>query len=140
MKANCKYCNAEFKYSPSQSTGTYCSNKCQGLYKIYNYTFPRIERGEVNHTNTLRKYLKEIKGHVCVGCGLSDTYNGKPITLQVDHVDGNSDNNFPDNLRLLCPNCHSQTPTWVSRNKKSTKRNTYLQKYKSGRYRNGRLA
>jgi 5-methylcytosine-specific restriction endonuclease McrA len=140
MKARCLYCNVEFAYSPSQSTGKYCSNRCQGLYKVYNDTVPRIERGEVNQTNTLRRYLKEIKNCVCAGCGLSDTYNGKPITLQVDHIDGNSDNNFPNNLRLLCPNCHSQTESWAGRNKKSAKRNVYLQKYKSGRYKNGRVA
>lgn len=140
MKANCKHCNVEFKYSPSQSTGTYCSNRCQGLYRLYNDTFPRIERGEVNQNNTLRKYLKEVKGCFCAECGISDVYNNKPLTLQVDHIDGNSDNNVPSNLRLLCPNCHSQTETWVTRNKKSTKRNKYLQSYKEGRYKNGRVA
>ena len=140
MNANCKYCNIEFKYSPSQSTGTYCSNKCQGLFKLLNDTIPRVERGEVNQTSTLRRYLKETKGYTCEECGIGDCYNNKPITLQVDHIDGNSDNNFPDNLRLLCPNCHSQTETWVARNKKSTKRNLYLQSYKTGRYKNGRLA
>ena len=140
MKASCKHCGSEFKYSPSQSTGTYCSNRCQGLYVLYNDTIPRVERGEVSQNNTLRKYLKEVKGYVCAECGVTDTYNGKPITLQVDHIDGNSDNNLPSNLRLLCPNCHSQTPTWVSRNKKANKRNVYLQSYKRGKYKNGRLA
>lgn len=140
MKARCKHCEVEFTYSPSQSTGTYCSNKCQGLYKLYNDTIPRVERGEVNQNNTLRKYLKETKGYSCTECGITDSYNGKPITLQVDHIDGNSDNNFPNNLRLLCPNCHSQTETWVRRNKKTNKRNLYLQAYKAGKYKNGRLA
>ena len=140
MKANCKNCGIEFKFSPSQSTGTYCSNKCQGLFKFLTETIPRVEEGIVNQTSTLRKYLKEIKGCVCAECGIGDIYNNKPITLQVDHIDGNSDNNFPNNLRLLCPNCHSQTETWVSRNKKNTKRNSYLQSYKVGRYKNGRLA
>lgn len=140
MKGKCLQCEVEFSYSPSQSTGKYCSNACQGLYKVYNDTMPKVERGEVRQTNTLRRYLKETKGYVCAECGISDTYNGKALTLQVDHIDGNSDNNFPNNLRLLCPNCHSQTETWVTRNKKSTKRNSYLQKYKSGRYKNGRVA
>lgn len=140
MKAKCLYCKTEFSYSPSQSTGKYCSNICQGLYKVHKETAPKVERGEVRQTSTLRRYLQEVKGQVCAGCGLSDTYNGKPITLQVDHIDGDSDNNFPSNLRLLCPNCHSQTETWTGRNKKSAKRNVYLQKYKTGRYSNGRLA
>lgn len=41
---------------------------------------------------------------------------GKPITIEVDHTDGNSENNSLDNLKLLCPNCHSQTPTYKTGN------------------------
>ena len=130
MKGKCLQCEVEFSYSPSQSTGKYCSNVCQGLYKVYNQTMPRIERGEVNQTSTLRRYLTEVRGNNCSECGLGNVYNGKPLTLQVDHIDGNSDNNFPNNLRLLCPNCHSQTETFVGRNTKNTKRNSYLKRYK----------
>lgn len=140
MKGTCLHCETEFRYSPSQSSGKYCSNACQGRYKVLTETLPRVERGEVNQTSTLRRYLKEVRGYKCSECGIGDVHNGKLLTLQVDHIDGNSDNNFPDNLRLLCPNCHSQTDTWVTRNKKATKRNSYLQKYKSGRYKNGRVA
>ena len=73
----------------------------------------------------------ETKG-ICEDCGITDTYNNKPITLQCDHIDGNSDNNNLSNLRLLCPNCHTQTETWCGRNVKNTKRNSYLKKYKMG--------
>ena len=73
-------------------------------------------------TNKLKKrlikdgYLK----HICVGCGLTDTWNGKPITLHLDHINGVHNDHRLDNLRLLCPNCHSQTDTWCGRNKKTT--------------------
>jgi 5-methylcytosine-specific restriction endonuclease McrA len=40
------------------------------------------------------------------------------MVLHVDHVDGNSDNHVPSNLRFLCPNCHSQTDTYSWRNVK----------------------
>ena len=45
-------------------------------------------------------------------CGQGAMWNGKPLTLQVDHIDGNHANNDQNNLRWLCPNCHTQTPTW----------------------------
>lgn len=57
---------------------------------------------------TIRKYLAEARGYKCEVCGISD-WNGKKITLQVDHVDGDPSFDHPDNLRLICPNCHSQT-------------------------------
>lgn len=50
----------------------------------------------------------------CVECGIGPEWNGKHITLQLDHIDGDKFNNLRDNLRILCPNCHSQTHTFGS--------------------------
>ena len=49
-------------------------------------------------------------------CGI-DSWMGQPINLEVDHIDGDPYNNTPDNLRLICPNCHSQTHSFKGRNK-----------------------
>jgi len=78
----------------------------------------------------LKKYLVETRGEHCEECNVGNSYNGKPLTLTVDHVDGDSDNNFPNNLRLLCPNCHSQTDTFKGRNKKNSARSRYQRKYR----------
>ena len=55
----------------------------------------------------------------CVACGLGTEWNGKTITLQIDHRDGNAVNNLPSNVRFLCPNCHSQTDNFGIKNRKT---------------------
>lgn len=51
----------------------------------------------------------------CVFCGLGPVWNGAPLTLQLDHINGINTDHRLENLRLLCPNCHSQTPTYAGK-------------------------
>jgi hypothetical protein len=53
-------------------------------------------------------------------CGNTGEWNGKKLTLQLDHIDGAPYNHELDNLRFLCPNCHSQTETFSGRNRSNT--------------------
>ena len=56
-----------------------------------------------------------LRGHKCQCCG-NTQWLGQPITLQTHHIDGDRSNNTLDNLQLLCPNCHSYTDTFGSKN------------------------
>ena len=66
--------------------------------------------------DTLRKrFVKgEYQEYKCQLCGI-DTWNGKPLTLRLDHIDGDKTNNELSNLRWVCPNCDSQLPTYCNK-------------------------
>jgi len=129
---NCLYCNTEFNHS-SGTRNKFCSTLCNSKYTWEYKSVPKIEQGLGGN---LHRYLRESRGEHCELCGQGAIHNNLPLVLQVDHIDGNSDNNKLDNVRLLCPNCHTQTETYGSkgkgsRYKKETKRNKYLQEYKA---------
>ena len=61
----------------------------------------------------LRRALCEIGvPEQCALCGTGPEWIGKPMTLEIDHVNGDWSDNQRENLRLLCPNCHAITDTW----------------------------
>ena len=106
---NCIHCGKEC-VKTHQKTNKFCSVSCSTEYrsaehkkKFWNETLEkRIDRP------TARRYIAEVRGYKCEKCDISE-WNGNPITLHVDHVNGDPSNDSPSNLRLLCPNCHSQT-------------------------------
>lgn len=80
-----------------------------------NYSAPDSRR----HKNTIRAALIREHGHKCWKCNLSE-WMGQSIPLEMDHIDGNNSNNELDNLRILCCNCHAQTPTFRNKRRMHT--------------------
>lgn len=77
--------------------------------------------------NTIRSFLIRHNGNCCMLCGMdADNWQGKSLTLIVDHIDGKSKNNSLDNLRLVCPNCDSQLPTYKGKNKGNSDRSYFI--------------
>jgi hypothetical protein len=106
----------------AKKLGCYKTNQSgKGMTKKNNKGIPLLDILEGNHkqyqTYKLKnKLIKEnIKENKCENCGIFE-WNKLPINCELDHIDGDSRNHKLDNLRILCPNCHSQTDTFRARN------------------------
>jgi len=117
----------------------FCSNKCQSeyQYKMFIESWKNGKQNGVVGVGTrsiskhLRRYLIEKNSGQCFQCkwGKRHPITGR-IVLEIDHIDGNSENNAEQNLRLLCPNCHSLTPFFRNLNR-GNGRKWRIQKYRS---------
>jgi 5-methylcytosine-specific restriction endonuclease McrA len=77
-----------------------------------------LSRGRPRNRNHVKLRLlgAGFKEARCERCGLNQ-WNGRPVSLELHHVDGDGIDNRLENLQILCPNCHSQTDTWGGRNR-----------------------
>ena len=77
-----------------------------------------VENSSYANINSLkRRLINENKlAYKCAICGI-DEWNGQPLSLHLDHINGKHNDHRLENLRFLCPNCHSQTETYAGKNK-----------------------
>ena len=104
-------------YKPNQGgKGIKNSNKGNKITKLED-----ILEGKVPTFATNKLKIKLLKAGMikkeCSWCGITDTWNDKPIVLHLDHINGIKNDHRLENLRLLCPNCHSQTDTYAGKGK-----------------------
>lgn len=116
---NCVYCGKPLNSHQKK----YCSSECETNYK-YNQRVERWKSGEDDGirangttTDTIKRYLREKYNNSCAKCGWHEfnEYTGK-VPLEVHHINGDWSDNREENLILLCPNCHSLTPTYKACN------------------------
>lgn len=114
----CLGCGAPFTKRHQKK---YCSNKCQQVHERRELTAGWLATGTVvpgsYQGHFVRDHILAEQAGLCALCGTGLEWNGLPLALVLDHIDGDSTNNRRDNLRLVCPNCDSQLPTFKARNK-----------------------
>jgi predicted transcriptional regulator len=110
------------------SINKFCSKKCHRLNEMKKM----VSNGNAKSI-TMKKYLIINYGNKCMECGWCEfnKTSGK-VPIELEHIDGNSENNNLDNLKLLCPNCHSLTPTYKGLNK-GNGRYKRRERYKEGK-------
>lgn len=87
-----------------------------------------VENSTYNRRDLKIRLVKEnLMEYKCKKCGLEDTWQNEPISLQLEHINGMNNDNRLENLCFLCPNCHSQTRTFGGRNARIEKEKTFCQ-------------
>ena len=121
----CKHCGKYFNFKGYSYNHVYCGLECSYAYqskqknilaeKRYNDWLAGNDLGIKNLRKLVREFLIRRDGYKCNSCGI-DSYNNKPITLWIDHIDGDATNNKAENFRFMCPNCDSQSETFGGKN------------------------
>lgn len=127
----CLYCNKLIDRSHS----IYCNNKCQYEYNKNKYISKWINSPDVYKKlpKFARSHLLLLNNNKCSICGWGEMNSySNTYPLVVDHIDGNSENNHIDNLRVICPNCDSLTSTYKALNK-GNGRAYRRERYKEGK-------
>lgn len=118
VQYHCGYCGKEIR------SKWYCNETCHQTHRYEQY-IKRWLAGEESGAQfsgeasaTVRRWVRERAGYKCEQCGWAEINPASGTSpIQMDHIDGDFTNNRPENLRMLCPNCHSLTPTWCNLNK-----------------------
>lgn len=137
-------CNFLIKQNLSPTSGNYATIRRWLNYHNMSSSFdkkkhkledPFVENSLYNRSSIRKIILKKnLIPYKCECCGNEGTWNGKPLTLQLEHKNGINNDHRIENLTFLCPNCHAQTPSYGGANNaknKFTERLPFLLNYKT---------
>ena len=118
-KCQCPWCTGRTKHDPDCKCLFHTHKPFEELLKTAER---RCKEGkQVSAGRLVRRLINEqVFEELCAECDMGPVWQGKPLVLQLDHINGDRTNWGVGNLRLLCPNCHTQTPTYCKQKKLQT--------------------
>lgn len=132
QEGNCKACGIQIPSSRSFCTECWTSHgeKSKSLIKIKDWIGGTWSGGtKLGLSNTIRNYLLEINNYSCSKCGFNTPHpDDNKTILEINHIDGDGTNHSPNNLEVLCPNCHALTSSYRGRNYGNGRPVYYLRK------------
>lgn len=108
----------------------FCSLDCNANYKL-KIRCENVEKG-IASPRVCKNYLIAKYGNTCLDKDCAWDFTKRPIKVELEHIDGNAENNNLNNLTLLCPNCHSLTSTYKSKNS-GNGRSKRMERYRQGK-------
>ena len=111
--ADCLHCKSSFEYDTRHSKGKFCSNQCQQDKRHADYIEGWLEGtitggSSYNLSAHVRRHLLKEANYKCSQCGWGKTNpHTNSIPLEIDHINNDPFDHSPENLQVLCPNCHS---------------------------------
>lgn len=100
----------------------FCSHACYSVFRRneamakFDSKTVLLPKGNFHSSTIVKEYIYLLKGNQCSICSLKPIWNDKKLVLILDHINGVPDDWDVNNLRLVCPNCDSQLPTYKSKN------------------------
>lgn len=111
-KKNCKNCSKTL----NKRSKTFCDALCTLEFNDKE-TARKIESGEILKSYVVKGYLIRKFGAKCMSPNCCWDWSKRSVLVELEHKDGNSENNSIENVELLCPNCHSETDTYKGKNR-----------------------
>lgn len=111
-----KWCN-EYNITIPKATGyTHTRKALASKTKFLDEIL--IKNSSYSNRSQIKKrcYKSGLLTEECYSCHIGPNWNGRPLTLQLDHINGINNDHRIENLQILCPNCHTQTSTFAGRN------------------------
>lgn len=115
----CKKCNKSLYYKGSSGLCRDCFNKTRDENIVNKWLLTKKVETQHKIPIAIKRYIINKQSNKCLICGIPPVWNDEPLTFILDHINGNHDDNSPENLRFICPNCDSQLDTYKKKNIKN---------------------